>query len=452
MPPFQPINSRQPAGVVLCLVLVLILSGLVTYGCRADDKLFVDRAVSLRMLQQKARDCAEKGNCPKEIMNLCGLKRLHGFIIDSIGQDVVLLGQVRLKAPALHLDDMTVALRSVWGRYDSTVGNIQYHTPPGCSIDPDEQTLQQLAAVGSRLSSSGDELDKTLQRWYEVCRQEQRVSVLGVPRDTRFAKVMVDADYFMKRLVDGSETAGLDDFQSLMDMYFEKAKEELVKNQRLPHLSPYNRFWFAPGENRYSTSKSTIIISKCDVVLLTEEEYLSSSGGRVPSGGANPLAQLFAQSLSARYADLARDKPIYVELEGLFRFVALARIMRELDALSMTGLNLGYLLDQHPIRTVEVESAVMGISNVKRFSHKISRADYVETYELALPSCGGVTMDIVVNDEILVEDDSGQLAELTRTVLDKRSRGDALFWDIPAAVLELGEVLPVNTRLQPSKG
>lgn len=453
MSPLYPINLRQPTGVVLCLVLVFILLGLVVYDCRAEDKLFVDRAVSLRVLQQRASECVAQGNCPVEITNLCGLKRLHGFVIDTVGHDVILLGQVKLKAPSLRLDDMVVALRNIWGRYDSIVGNVQYHSPPGCSIDPEEDILRQLNEVVSRLDSSDEEMDEAIMRWHRICRQEQRVSVLGIPHNTRFAKVMVDADYFMKRLVDGSETAGLKDLRSLMDMYFDMAKEELVKHQRVPALSSLNRFWFTPGENTYRTSGDAIIISRCDVILMTEEEYLDEDGGRIGSGGAERTAQQFAQNLSERYSDLAMNKPLYAELEGLFRFVALARVMNELGALSRTDLDLSYLLDHYPIGTVEVERTVPGVSNAKRFEHEVKHADYVETFQLAMPTCGGVTIDIVVDAKALVGDKSGQLDDLTKAVLEERPNEDSLFYDIPPHVLEfLKNILSESNRPRPPKG
>ena len=51
---------------------------------------------------------------------------------------------------------------------------------------------------------------------------------MGVPFDTHFAKVMVNADYYMKRLVNGSVDLNVAGFRSLMSMSVDAGKKALA--------------------------------------------------------------------------------------------------------------------------------------------------------------------------------------------------------------------------------
>ena len=42
---------------------------------------------------------------------------------------------------------------------------------------------------------------------------------------------MVEADYYMKKLVDGSDTLNVDGFKSLTDMALDVIREDIIKGQ-----------------------------------------------------------------------------------------------------------------------------------------------------------------------------------------------------------------------------
>jgi len=432
----------------LLTLLFLISLFLAAPGIRGEEKVktfpkeketqapaFEGQAVSLRVLQQRLRTCHQEGPCSQEtLLQLAGLKRIIGYVVDGTNHDLILVGQVDESSPPLYLEDFIIALKNTWMKYAELRGNTYYYSDPGCSIDPDPRVIDRLQATGQRVlgSSSQSDIENAIQQWQETCRSPQNVRVLGIPFDTRFAWVMVKADYDMKRLVDGTDTLDIAGFTSLTDMTLEKAKNDIVRGRSISiPVSSMSRFWFYPGENRYLEDKGVITIGQCPVILLTEEQYSAKRGKIVGKGHSNPLAQEFVEDFTAHYAEVAKQRPIYTELENLFRFVALARIMKWKDALSNAGIDLDYLLDSVQIPETRVARQLPGRSNVKGFEHRRNFGDGYQITRLQLPSCGGVGIEITLSQRNFLKDTTGRLAELRAMVLKARPTPDTLSWNYP---------------------
>ncbi len=392
------------------------------------------RAISLKILQEKVKDCMEKRNCPENIFQLFGLKKVVGYVIDEKNRDLILIGKIDDSMPSLYLEDFVIALRNTWMVYAELRGNTYYYSNPGCSIDPDPRILTELNGISSHIFniSNPEKVQRNLNQWHSVCQQPQQVRVMGIPFDTRFGKVMVEADYYMKRLVDGSVSLDINGFTSLTDMTLDITRKEIEEGKPISvPLSSLNRFWFYPGENSYLEDKGVIYIKKSDVKLLNEEEFLTRGGELVGTGRPNPLAERFAQSFSEKYAEIAKRKPIYTELEGLFRFVALARIMKHRNAVSEAGISLDYLLNQYPVTNTSVSRTLSGISNIKEFKYKSETHGGYSVLYLWLPSCGGVSIDINIKDKDIALDKTKTLFEIKKSILDTRPSPDTLYWDFP---------------------
>lgn len=417
----------------LVLVLFMTTGTQATDPKQASNQPSKGRAVSLKVLQERVRECMAKGECPKKILEFCGLKKINGFVIDEKNRDLILVGKVDTTSPPLYLEDFVIALRNAWWKYAPLRGNTYYYSAPGCSIDPNPETIQRLQRVGGRILSGSGEMETTLQKWNTTCGEPQRVRVLGIPFDSHFAKITVDADYYMKRLVNGSVSLGIGGFESLTDMTLNKAKEDVIQNRPISiPLSCLNRFWFFPGENTYVEDKGVVLIKRCQVKLLTEEEFLTKKGEVAGTGQANPLAQRFSENFTRKYSQIAKKRQIYTELEGLFRVVALAKVMKYKGAPTDAGVNLDYLLDRCPIRRTHVNRTLPGLSHVKGFEH---RRDFPGGYQIAklrLPSCGGVAIDIRINKNDFMRDETGKLLQLKQSVLNARPSPDAHYWDFPA--------------------
>lgn len=390
------------------------------------------RAISLKVLQEKVKDCMTKGTCPEDILQLCNIRKITGYVTDEKNRDIILIGKIDDTMPPLYLEDFIIALRNTWMKYAELKGNTYYYSNPGCSIDPNPMVLKTLEQVADQIfrSSNPERVQKNLTQWNNACNQSQQVRVLGIPYDTRFGKVMVDADYYMKRLVDGSVNLDIKGFTSLLDMTLNTVREDIERGNPISvPLSSLNRFWFYPGENSFFEDKGVVYIKKSDVMLLTEEQFLTKKGEVSGTGRPNLLAQKFAESFSAKYNEIAKRKSIYAELEGLFRFVAFTRIMKHKDAITESGINLDYFVDQYPIENTPVSRILSGISNIKEFTHKSETEGGYSVLYLWLPSCGGVSIDIDIKERNIVRDKTRTLIKLKETILKARPSINSLYWD-----------------------
>ena len=71
----------------------------------------------------------------------------------------------------------------------------------------------------------------------------------------------------------------------------------------------------------------------------------SSKGSFFGVGGQNPQAAEFANKFTSVYEQVSQNRPIFVELENLFRFVALANIIKyNFDNVLVKKNSLGKLM------------------------------------------------------------------------------------------------------------
>ena len=349
------------------------------------------RAATGRAVSLNAAASAVKAGRGGDVRSLCGITKALGYLVDESGRDVVLFGEVDPNLPALHLDDFVVALRNAHLLYAQTKGRTRYYSAPGCSIDPNPQTMRDLQGIGKVDLGDDSQVNKYLDKWNEIGRRPQKVRVMGVPFDSRFAKVMVDADYYMKRLVNGSVTLDIEGFTSLSDTSVDEAKKAYAAG-KAGGRSGYtmNRFWFSPGEATYAEQDGAMVLKSCSVQLLTEEEYLTEHG-IAGKGRPNTLAKRFAMSFSKHYSEIAARRPIYTELEGLFRLAGIARIMRDESARS-SGMD--YLLKSYKVEVVPVSREVLGLTSHREINEERETPQGRSTFRMIMPSCGGVSMDV----------------------------------------------------------
>jgi hypothetical protein len=189
-----------------------------------------------------------------------------------------------------------------------------------------------------------------------------------------------------------------------------------------------NRFWFYPGENYYVEDKGVVLLEQCPVILLTEAEHLSKRGERRGLGKPDPVAKEFTEKFTAHYDQIAQKRPIYLELENLFRFVALAKILKLKKVPEDSGVNLNYILDQYQVDQVPVAHEVPGRSRVQKFVHKEQNERFIRTAKLLLPSCGGVGIDIKVVRENFRPDREKRCSRTKQTVMAARPGPQALSW------------------------
>lgn len=377
------------------------------------------RAVSLNAL---AAACQNGQGA--SVTQLCGITELQGYVYDDANRDIILIGRADASPAPIYLDDLAVVLRNAWVVYAEVLDGTRYYSCPGCSIDPNPEILKKLQKISQQVSKGGSQgdIDASLAEWSRTGESRQSVRVMGIPRDTRFAKTMVEADYHLKRLVNGSAVVDVPGFQSVADMRADKAREEIREGRSIKGLGQsLTRFWFDSGETTYCASDGAISLLSCQIRLLTEYEHLTEQGvGH--TGLPDPLAEKFARSFEANYEQIAVQHPIYRELQGLFRHAAVAQIMKERSA-QCKGLD--YLLNSHKIATTTVDRQVNGLTNVKRVSEQCTTTEGLVTTTFTVQCCGGVLVDV----EPRKVDAPAELPSLKKIVLKARKPAGAIWWD-----------------------
>jgi len=161
------------------------------------------RKISLRQLEAALQAVRESGKdtLPDEIKYLAGIQRIQYVFVYPEQNDIVLAGPgegwkvddngyvvgVTTGNPVLRLDDLLVAFRTT---ENARKGGLT------CSIDPTKQGLAQFEEV---VKAAGGRMQPGVIQALEKAMGSQDIKVTGVPDTSRLARVLVAADYRMKR-------------------------------------------------------------------------------------------------------------------------------------------------------------------------------------------------------------------------------------------------------------
>lgn len=387
------------------------------------------RALSLKMLRQNSIQCTPSGMCSKDVIHLGGLKTIEGYVIDKVNYDVIIIGKTDDSLPPLYLDDFVISLRCAWKKYiESNV-----FTPPGCSIDPIDTSMKKLTDITKKISGSQSQENRSQLEleWNKTCEEPQLVRVLGVPYNSRFAQVMVKADYDMKRIVDGYDNLEIPEVKDILTLLSEEAQENFMKGKRKGRpIRLMNRFWFCPGEYSLTENNNTTMFEICDVQLLTEEQHLFRSGKNVGKGRINQYAEIVAETFTAHYNEIAKIRPIYKELENLLRLYTLSEAFKFKSVFKTAGLSIAYFLEEYQIVQHNVAKTLPGRPRFETFKYERKVKRWMHTLTIMAPSCGGVLYRVKIDKNTFSRMKNVTMRKIENSVLSHRPHKKALFWDI----------------------
>ncbi|MCS7304717.1 MAG: DUF1598 domain-containing protein [Thermoguttaceae bacterium] len=305
------------------------------------------RKISLRGLESAIQQALEAGKpLPDEVKYLAGLQQIRYVFVDPERQDIIIAGPaegwkvddrgflvgVTTGRPVMLLDDLLVALRTA---QQAAQGGIS------CSIDPTPQGLQQLQAYVSTLSTIGQP-DVTL-RNIEKALGLQQITVQGVPADSHFARVLVAADYRMKRLAMGFDPVpkGVK-LPSYLAMISAGPKGI---NNMMP------RWWLAPNYQPLLRDEEGLSweFRGGSVKAMAEEDFLTATGQRQHTGRANPMAQKWAELMTAQYDRLAVAEPIFGQLRNCMDLAILGAMMVQYRLPEKAGYSFPVLLEGNQV-------------------------------------------------------------------------------------------------------
>ncbi|MGB8853721.1 MAG: DUF1598 domain-containing protein [Pirellulales bacterium] len=299
------------------------------------------RKVSLAAMTTAVRDAAAAGKpVPSDVVFLGGLQQVTAVFVDPDRHDIVLVGPADTpvvgpagaivgaasKRPLLQFEDLVVALRAIDG---ARAGGIR------CSIDPTRDGLARLDAfLAKQRAVMGN--PEPLFRSMEQALGLQAVTVGGVPADSRFAQVLVAADYRMKRIGMGLEPSGVKQLPSYLAMV--PAGGQAAS---LP------RFWLEAEYDPIARDADELAwrLSGRRMKCLTESDLAGKNGIERGAGRADKVAEKWCDAMTTHYDDLALKQPVFAELMNCVDLAVVAALIkgRQLDA--RAGLDLAPLLD-----------------------------------------------------------------------------------------------------------
>jgi hypothetical protein len=298
------------------------------------------RKLSLHRLEVALEDCAkQKKPLPDTIRYLAGLQRIQYVFVYPEQKDIVLVGPAEgwhvdgkgnvvgltTGRPVMMLDDLLVALRTA---KEAAQGGIT------CSIDPTAEgrervsrtpasrpgSLEQAQAVGDMLASALG---------------MQRITIHGVPGTSHFARVLVAADYRMKRFsmeLDPSPVRGLPSYLGML------------KGGR---ISTSPRFWLEPKYDALLRDANGLAycLNGSAVKAMSEDDYFAANGAVQHSGKANPIAQKWADIMTEKYPQLALADPVFGQLQNCMDLAVVGALIVKERLPEKAGASLPTLLD-----------------------------------------------------------------------------------------------------------
>ena len=365
------------------------------------------RKVSLKKLEAAIKDCARTGKpLPDEIQYLAGLQHVRYVLVYPEKNDIVLVGPgegwkvdqhgavvgVTTGRPVLILDDLLVAFRAVTNPRPSVIS---------CSIDPSQEGMKRYKQV-SRQTRAGMNPHQVAGAFQQAL-GPQEISVSGVPDTSHFARVMVAADYRMKRMGMGFEQAPVAGMPSFLQMMKSKGRRS---------MNAMPRWWMEPDYKPLLRDADGLAweIPAANVKTMTESDFFDSAGVRHETGKSDPLAQQWAANMTKRYGELALAQPVFGQLQNCMDLAVVATLVVAKDLPALAQCDLPMLIGEYQTvafpapKFVSSETSVM---NIRRAS---------------LIACGGVQ----VNPWSVV--DNNQESDAVASARDKLAIADDSSW------------------------
>jgi len=326
----------------------------------------------------------------------------EGWVPDLSGRVVGITG----RRPVIELQDVVAALR-MFPSGGKPVPLI------GCSIDP---TKDGLATMQNYLRGNRPDPNEP-QPFVEGLKNSlgyQTVRIDGVPKKTRFAQVMVEADYRMKLIGIGLEKPPVK-----LISYVDRARPGDVTRNAM------QRWYFVPDYHcvRVSNDHMAMELVGDGVKLIGEDEMVSASGDRqsVSGGRINKASRLFVASFTKLYPELAERSPVYAELRNLVDLAVAAAYIQQQGYYEKAGWKMKFFGDEqaYSIETYDIPKTVESAVNA------IWRGQTLMT-----PIGGGVQIQPAhaIESDRLLSDEKGKVGKVYETVKPDLAK-DQWWWD-----------------------
>jgi len=376
------------------------------------------RKISLNRLEKALK--GRQGVPTDEMRNLAGLQRVKYVFYYPETNDIVLAGPaegwltdlsgrvvgITSRRPTIELQDLVVALRAF---------------PPdkegasliGCSIDP---TQEGLAAMQRFLRSVGVHATPGQTQYIvdgiRTSLGKQVVSIDGVPANTHFAQVLVEADYRMKLIGIGLEKPTV-----RLASYVDRVNPSHVTRNAM------QRWYFVPDYNCVRMSEDGLAMELVGdgVKLVGEDEAVSADGVRRTASRGSRASEAFVKSFTRKYSVLAERSPVYAQLRNLIDLSVAAAYIQKEDFYGQSGWKMKFFGDENAF-SVEMFKTPSHVATAVTARWKGNR--------LMTPVGGGVSIEPerALDTDNLLADKDGKVARLHKETKINLTEGQ-WWWD-----------------------
>lgn len=334
------------------------------------------RMVSLKGLEAAIADAVENnlGHLPDEIRFLAGLQRIQYVFVYPEEGDIVLAGPgegwkvrddavvvgVTTDRPVIQLDDLLVAFRSAKKAAEM---------PISCSIDPTEEGRKNLDALIAEMQRKRVTFNPAIPEMYAKALGPQQITVTGVPADSHLARVLVAADYRMKRIAMHLDPSPVKSLPSFLQMQQQK---KAVSDNMMP------RWWLACNYEPLAKAEDGLAweLRGPGVKCMTEDDFVAN--GKVEgSGKSNPVALAWANKMTEVYDELAQKDAVFGELRNVMDLCVVAALIEKEGLLAKAALTLPTIMGAESELHHEPWSAPKTVSTQSSFL-KVGR-EYIIT-------------------------------------------------------------------------
>lgn len=272
---------------------------------------------------------------------LGGLTRIQYVFVDREQNDLVIGGPaegwkvdqmgnvvgITSGRPVIQLDDLLVAFRFVQAAREEGIS---------CSIDATEHAMQQYARI---TKSAGWLPTPASMKSLQDAMGPYDITVKGVPGDSHFARVLVAADYHMKRIAMNLDPSPLKELPSYM--------ESLRKASRVGSANP--RWWLACNYEPLLRSEDGLTweIRGQGVKCLTEDDFVNADGSLSRTGKASPLAQKWAENMTKHYDKLSAKNVVFGELRNIMDLCVVAALIEKEGLAESVGLKIPLIAERN---------------------------------------------------------------------------------------------------------
>lgn len=326
------------------------------------------RRVSLTQLDQQLAELIRDGkDIPLELRYLAGITRIEQVIVDREAADLSIIGPAegfapdlygRMRGtttgrPVLNLEDLLVAWRTVQSGQTIVI----------CSIDPTEEGIAAFKAYSSQnqVAATPAAIGQIFQTMAERLGR-QTITLTGVPRDSHFAMVLVEADLRMKRIALGKDPAGVRGVPSHLSL------------MRLGDAS-MTRWWFVPLYDPIGVNadRTRFELSGQRLQLLGQDEYTNFQGQRSVAASNRLGTTKFVKEFTDHIPQMVEVQPSFAELQNLFDWMVVCTLIEKQKLARAIDWNPTVLGDTKllPVATYPVPEGVDAVAATNKIGRTI---------------------------------------------------------------------------------